>query len=141
MIIISSQSYTWEQHVVLSNHISVTIKSTSVYTTPVKSPVAVKMVFLSFTVVISCLEYYISPYCKTADTPQAVPAVQQYVLVRAFKYCNPSLPVKSNRACIIYCGIFTCSHIFKLSLCHRSAVLPSAPCDFFIWGVRTAWSF
>lgn len=57
MIIISSQSYTWEQHVILSNHISVTIKGISTYTTPVKSTVAVKMVFLSFTVVISCLEH------------------------------------------------------------------------------------
>lgn len=133
MIIISSQSYTWEQHVILSNHISVTIKGISVYTTPVKSTVAVKMVILSFTVVISCLEHYISPYCKTADVPGAVTAVQQYVLVRALKNCNSSLPVKLNRACIICCGIFTCSHnISKPSLCHRGRVLPSTPCDFFI---------
>lgn len=88
MIIISSQSYTWEQHVILSNRISVTIKGISAYTTPVKSTVAVKMVFLSFTVVIACLEHYISPYCKTADMPGAVAAVQQCVLVRAFKNCN-----------------------------------------------------
>lgn len=127
MILISSQSYTWEQHVILSNHISVTIRGISVYRTPVKSTVAVKMVFLSFTVVISCLEDYISPYCKTADTPRAVAAVQQYVLVRAFKNCNSSLPVKSNRACINCSGIFTCSHISNLSLCHRGAVLPSTP--------------
>lgn len=88
MIIISSQSYTWEQHVILSNRISVTIKGISAYTTPVKSTVAVKMVFLSFTVVTACLEHYISPYCKTADMPGAVAAVQQCVLVRAFKNCN-----------------------------------------------------
>lgn len=49
MIIISSQSDT-QEHVILINHISVTIKGipvTSLYTTSVKVTVGVKLVFLS----------------------------------------------------------------------------------------------